>query len=172
MSAARAACPSTAAQQGPVHPTLWSIAATQSAVALLSAAAVRLDPHTHTPARPLPPPPPACDRSTFFRVWAFLVLEFQLMAVLLWGWGNFYALTSVCLTHAALSLLEQLAGAWTQRAPSAWGRAGLGRGGRGGRGRHSRHRAHGALCGRVAGKDGLCRQSACREEAPCSCLLA
>ena len=60
----------------------------------------------------------ATARRTFFRVWTFFILEFQVMAVLLWGWGNFYALTSVCLTHAGLSLLEQLAGAWTQRAPS------------------------------------------------------
>lgn len=62
--------------------------------------------------RPLPP-------RTFYRVWSFFILEFHVMAVLLWGWGNFYALTSVCLSHAALSLLEQMAGAWTQRAPGA-----------------------------------------------------
>ena len=65
------------------------------------------------------PPPclPLCR--TFYRIWAFLILEFQVMSVLLWGWGSWYALTSVCLTHAGLSLLEQLAGAWTQRAPGA-----------------------------------------------------
>ena len=25
-------------------------------------------------------------RSTFYRVWAFLILEFHFMAVMLWGW--------------------------------------------------------------------------------------
>lgn len=68
---------------------------------------------------------PACLCSfacrTFYRVWAFLILEFHLMAVLLWGWKdgklNWYALCSVSLDHALLSLLEQVAGAWTQRSP-------------------------------------------------------
>jgi hypothetical protein len=57
---------------------------------------------------------------TFYRVWAFLILEFHFMAVMLWGWdsmqnGSYYALCSVALDHAFLSLLEQVAGAWTQR---------------------------------------------------------
>lgn len=38
----------------------------------------------------------------------------------MWGWdattsGNYYPLCSVALNHALLSLLEQFAGAWTQR---------------------------------------------------------
>ncbi|KDD73304.1 hypothetical protein H632_c2323p0, partial [Helicosporidium sp. ATCC 50920] len=52
----------------------------------------------------------------FFRVWAFLILEFHVMAVLLWWNGNHYAYTSVPLCHALLCLVEQLAGLWTQRA--------------------------------------------------------
>ncbi|KAL4451723.1 hypothetical protein ABPG75_007385 [Micractinium tetrahymenae] len=57
---------------------------------------------------------------TFYRVWAFLILEFHFMAVMVWGWdattsGNYYPLCSVALDHALLSLLEQFAGAWTQR---------------------------------------------------------
>ncbi|PSC69540.1 Callose synthase 5 [Micractinium conductrix] len=57
---------------------------------------------------------------TFYRVWAFLILEFHMMAVLVWGWDltkaqNFYPLCSVALDHAFLSLVEQFAGAWTQR---------------------------------------------------------
>lgn len=50
-------------------------------------------------------------------MWAFFVLEFNVAAALLWGWGNWYALCSTCLTHAGLCLLEQAAGAWSQRAP-------------------------------------------------------
>lgn len=58
---------------------------------------------------------------TFYRVWAFLILEFHFMAVLVWAWdatfkqGNYYAMCSVALDHALLSLIEQFAGAWTQR---------------------------------------------------------
>jgi hypothetical protein len=74
--------------------------------------------HAVTPDSPRRAAARACR--TFYRVWAFFILEFQVMAVLLWGWGNWYALSSVCLTHAALSLLEQVAGAWTQRAPGGW----------------------------------------------------
>ena len=59
---------------------------------------------------------PRCRR-TFYRIWAFLILEFHFMAVMLWGYKNWYALCSVALDHAFLSLLEQVAGAWTQRAP-------------------------------------------------------
>ena len=80
-------------------------------------------------AQPVSRPPPSflCVRvcRTFYRVWAFLILEFHLMAVLLWGWTdgklNWYALCSVSLDHALLSLLEQVAGAWTQRSPGEAG---------------------------------------------------
>lgn len=41
------------------------------------------------------------------------------MCVCLWWWPNRYALSSVSLMHAFLVLLEQIAGAWTQRAPGA-----------------------------------------------------
>lgn len=42
------------------------------------------------------------------------------LQVMVWGWdattsGNYYPLCSVPLGHATLSLLEQFAGAWTQR---------------------------------------------------------
>ncbi|EFN56001.1 hypothetical protein CHLNCDRAFT_145389 [Chlorella variabilis] len=62
-------------------------------------------------------------RRTFFRIWAFLILEFHFMCVMLWGWpatkrGSYYALCSVPCNHAFLSLAEQVAGAWTQRAPA------------------------------------------------------
>ena len=77
-----------------------------------------MHPPPHPPTHPLALPP--C--STFYRVWAFLILEFQLMACVLWGgWGNHYALSSLALTHAALSLMEQVAGAWTQRPVSELG---------------------------------------------------
>jgi hypothetical protein len=80
--------------------------------------------HAAAPARHQPPRVPfvqLCCCSTFFRIWAFLILEFHFMAVMLWGWGSikrgsYYSLCSVALNHAFLSLLEQLAGAWTQRA--------------------------------------------------------
>lgn len=71
---------------------------------------------------PAPPLHHTCNR-TFYRVWAFLILEFHFMAVMLWGWqatksGSYYTLCSVALDHAFLSLLDQVAGAWTQRAIS------------------------------------------------------
>lgn len=62
----------------------------------------------------------------FFRIWVFLLLEFQFMAIFLWTTGvdptagffdvNGWALCSLCQTHAACCLLEQVAAAWTQRA--------------------------------------------------------
>ena len=54
----------------------------------------------------------------FFRVWLFLVLEFQTMCIFLWGWNTayrYYWLTSLVGTHAIASLLYEIAGGWTQR---------------------------------------------------------
>ena len=45
----------------------------------------------------------------FFRVWAFFLLEFHLLAVLTWARGNWWALSSLAPSHAALCLLEQVA---------------------------------------------------------------
>ena len=60
--------------------------------------------------------PPSCR--AFYRVWTLWALQFHAMLVVaLWGWQDFYALSSICLTHALLSLLERAAGAWTQRTP-------------------------------------------------------
>ncbi|KAL6774638.1 GSL1 [Auxenochlorella protothecoides x Auxenochlorella symbiontica] len=53
---------------------------------------------------------------TFYRVWAFILLEFHLMAVLTWGRDNYYAISSLAMSHALLSFLEQVAAFWTQRA--------------------------------------------------------
>ena len=66
-------------------------------------------------------PAPAPLGRTFFRVWAFLILEFHFMAVMNWGYKNWFALSSVALDHALLSLIEQVAGAWTQRSPGREG---------------------------------------------------
>ncbi|KFM22655.1 Callose synthase 5 [Auxenochlorella protothecoides] len=52
----------------------------------------------------------------FYRVWAFILLEFHLMAVLTWGRDNYYAISSLAMSHALLSFLEQVAAFWTQRA--------------------------------------------------------
>ncbi len=51
--------------------------------------------------------------------------------VMVWGWdattsGNYYPLCSVALDHALLSLLEQFAGAWTQRSLCKGHGAGVG----------------------------------------------
>ena len=54
---------------------------------------------------------------SFFRVWMFLILEFEMMAVATWGLNDWNAWAAVPMTHAALCLLEQFAGAWTQRSP-------------------------------------------------------
>lgn len=54
----------------------------------------------------------------FFRVWLFLILEFQVMCIFLWGWDTryrYYWLTTVPATHAFASLCYEIAGAWTQR---------------------------------------------------------
>lgn len=63
----------------------------------------------------------------FYRVWLFLILEFQAMCVFLWAdkgrpWAwplsdvQWYWLSSLVGTHAVCSLVYQIAGAWTQRA--------------------------------------------------------
>lgn len=54
----------------------------------------------------------------FYRVWLFLVLEFQAMCVFLWGWDTdyrYYWLSSLVGTHAFANLLYEIAGGWTQR---------------------------------------------------------
>jgi len=54
----------------------------------------------------------------FYRVWLFLILEFQAMCVFLWGWSSVYRwywLTTLVATHAFAGLLYEIAGAWTQR---------------------------------------------------------
>ncbi|KAK2080835.1 hypothetical protein QBZ16_000689 [Prototheca wickerhamii] len=55
----------------------------------------------------------------FFRVWAFFLLEFHLLAVLTWARHNWWAISSLAPSHAALCLLEQVAALWTQRARAA-----------------------------------------------------
>jgi hypothetical protein len=63
----------------------------------------------------------------FFRVWLFLILEFQTMCVFLWagdkerGWAwpladrQWYWLSTLVGTHAVACLVYEVAGAWTQR---------------------------------------------------------
>jgi hypothetical protein len=54
----------------------------------------------------------------FFRVWLFLILEFQAMCVFLWAWDTkekWYWLSSLTATHAVANLIYEIAGAWTQR---------------------------------------------------------
>lgn len=48
-----------------------------------SAGRAALRPLTHHSSSAAPP-----RHSTFFRVWAFLILEFHFMAVMLWGWDS------------------------------------------------------------------------------------
>lgn len=55
----------------------------------------------------------------FFRVFAFHILWFQLLASLAWSHGDWFVASLTLLTHALLSLLEQLARWYTQRAPGA-----------------------------------------------------
>lgn len=99
---------------------------------------------------------------TFFRIWAFLILEFHFMCVMLWGWpatkrGSYYALCSVPCNHAFLSLAEQVAGAWTQRAPGGF------------KGRGARLEG---LCGAAGVCGWACRRAllcphVCRNSGPC-----
>ena len=54
----------------------------------------------------------------FYRVWLFLILEFQTMCVFLWAWdgkNKYYWLSSLVITHAAANFVYEIAGAWTQR---------------------------------------------------------
>ena len=54
----------------------------------------------------------------FYRVWLFLILEFQAMCIFLWGWNTsykWYWLSSLVGTHALAGLIYEVAGAWTQR---------------------------------------------------------
>lgn len=54
----------------------------------------------------------------FFRVWLFLILEFQTMCLFLWAWdGNYrwYWMTTLVGTHSFACLCYEIAGAWTQR---------------------------------------------------------
>lgn len=59
----------------------------------------------------------------FFRIWLFLILEFQGMCIFLWAWDKqsssypdrWYWLTTMVGTHAAANLLYEVAGGWTQR---------------------------------------------------------
>lgn len=59
----------------------------------------------------------------FFRVIAFHVLWFQLLASLAWTHGSWFVASFTLLTHALLSFLEQVARWYTQRAPSMVGDA-------------------------------------------------
>lgn len=62
----------------------------------------------------------------FFRVWVFFFMEFQVMAVFLWGCEsnlktcNRNSLASIPMAHAGLCLIEQIAAAWTQRPTGPW----------------------------------------------------
>ena len=58
-----------------------------------------------------------CIYRSFFRVWMFLLMEFAVMGVATWGVDNWNAWAALPMVHGALCLLEQFAGAWTQRKP-------------------------------------------------------
>lgn len=55
----------------------------------------------------------------FFRVWMFLILEFQTLCLCLWAWDNetyrWYWMTTLVGTHAFGNLCYEIAGVWTQR---------------------------------------------------------
>ena len=59
------------------------------------------------------------SRRAFFRVFAFHVLLFQLLATLAWSHWNWFLASITLITHAALSLLDQWAALWTQRSQGA-----------------------------------------------------
>ena len=62
-------------------------------------------------------PPPT--RRAFFRVIAFHILLFQLLASLAWTNGDWWTASITLLTHAGLSLIDQYAAFWTQRPAGA-----------------------------------------------------
>lgn len=62
---------------------------------------------------------PECARRAFFRVFAFHILLFQVMASLAWSNNNVRIASYALITHAALSWVEQCASCWTQRSASA-----------------------------------------------------
>ena len=55
----------------------------------------------------------------FFRVWMFLIMEFQTLCLCLWAWENetyrWYWMTTLVGTHAFGNLCYEIAGVWTQR---------------------------------------------------------
>ena len=55
----------------------------------------------------------------FFRVWMFLILEFQTMCLFLWAWDyekyRWYWMSTLVGTHAVGNLCYEIAGVWTQR---------------------------------------------------------
>ena len=55
----------------------------------------------------------------FYRVWMFLILEFQTLCLFLWGWDNekyrWYWMSTLVGTHAFGNLCYEVAGVWTQR---------------------------------------------------------